>query len=96
MQDDLLTLIEKRKAFDGDTYDADRDHARIGGQLERVRAAMSDGRWWLLDELTAQCGGTVASVSARLRDLRKPRFGSNEIEREYLTAGLWRYRMKVE
>jgi len=38
-------------------------------------------------------GGSEASVSARLRDLRKAKFGAHTIERQRVSAGLFRYRM---
>jgi hypothetical protein len=54
---------------------------------------MRDGRWRTLDQISAYAGGSVASVSARLRDLRKPKYGSLNVERQYLTEGCWSYRV---
>lgn len=81
--------------FDGATYEPDLDRERLSSLLERVHARMLDGRWHTLAELVAACGGTEASVSARLRDLRKPKFGSHDIERlrDPDADGLFRYRM---
>lgn len=79
--------------FDGATYEPKRDQARLFGQLERVRAAMSDRQWHTLEWLVAMAGGTVASVSARLRDLRKAEFGAHIIERRNAGGGLFEYRM---
>lgn len=79
--------------FDGGTYCEPRDGARLSSLLERVRDAMSDGNWHTLEWLAKQCGGTEASVSARLRDLRKGRFGAHIIDRIHLDSGLWAYRM---
>lgn len=70
-----MTLQESLR-FDGDTYEPEHDQERLGTQLERVRGYMLCGRWATLSEISAVCGGSVASVSARLRDLRKERFGS--------------------
>lgn len=81
------------RAFDGATYDAAQDHARLAGQLKRVHASMADGRWHSLRELVTFCGGSEASVSARLRDLRKPKYGARTIERRHVTRGLFLYRM---
>lgn len=78
--------------FDGETYVPGRDGKRLGRQLDVVERAMSDGAWHTLDELVSLAGGTTASVSARLRDLRKTKFGNRDIERAYVSAGLWRYR----
>lgn len=81
-------------AFDGATYDAERDHVRLKGQLGRVYNLMKDGRWRLLCEINLWAGDSEASVSARLRDLRKPKFGSHTVERRHVEGGLWQYRLK--
>lgn len=82
------------KRFDGKTFDMKRDGARLTGQLERVEKALSDHAWWTLSELVDECGGSEAAVSARLRDLRKPRFGGRTVDRRYLAGGLWEYRLR--
>lgn len=79
--------------FDGETFDLDRDGERLTGQLDRVRNLMRDGRWRTLAEIAARVDGSETAVSARLRDLRKPRFGSYTVEREYIRQGVWRYRV---
>jgi hypothetical protein len=58
-----------------------------------VLAFIQDERWHTLSEIAAHTKDPEASVSARLRDLRKPRFGSHTIEREYVERGLFRYRL---
>lgn len=79
--------------FDGRTYNAKRDRSRLSVQLERVKLLMLSGGWWTLGELENALGHPQASISARLRDLRKSRFGGYTVEREHMTGGLWRYRM---
>ena len=79
--------------FDGATYDPTLDQERLTGQLGRVYGVMRGGDWHTLDELVTRCGGTTASVSARLRDLRKSRFGGYTVERRRKTAGVWLYRI---
>jgi hypothetical protein len=79
--------------FDGETYEPERDRERLGAQLLAVRYLMLDHEWHTLADLARYAGGSEASVSARLRDLRKRRFGGYVIEREYVSRGLWRYRM---
>lgn len=80
-------------AFAGETFEPARDGKRLTGQLARVRYAMTDGRWRTLSQLVILCGGTTASISARLRDLRKPEFGSHIIDRQHVENGLFEYRM---
>lgn len=93
--DGVVISVDVDERFDGETYDADKDGVRLTGQLLRVYEAMKDGRWHTLDELAEVSGGSEASVSARLRDLRKEKFGSHEVERERVKGedGLWKYRL---
>lgn len=88
-----LPLPLPRRAFDGETYDAQRDHERLTGQLHRVLTIMRDGNWRTLQQIATVAAGTEPSVSARLRDLRKPKYGSHTIERRHVSSGLWQYRM---
>jgi hypothetical protein len=82
--------------FDGATYDAHRDYVRLKGQLLRVFEHMKDGQWRSLASIVLYCGGTEASISARLRDLRKPKFGMHQVERRNIHGGLWQYRVVVK
>ena len=83
--------------FDGPDLTAS-DAVRLSGQLERVRNQMADGRWYTLSCLSVLVNGSEAGISARLRDMRKPRFGSHTIERERVApgSGLYRYRLVKE
>lgn len=87
-------------AFGGRTYVATLDAKRLGAQLTRVIAAMSDGRWRTLSEIQAHIQRTTgkrdpeASLSARLRDIRKL-WGEEAMEsrrRGDDALGLWEYR----
>lgn len=83
--------------FDGQTFEPAHDLARLTSQLERVKAVMSGGGWFTLTELQRLCGGSEASLSARLRDCRKPAFGSWIVDRRRRgepSRGLWEYRMR--
>jgi DNA-binding IclR family transcriptional regulator len=83
-------IVEK---FDGKTFDQARDGKRLTSQLNVVKALMLRGGWVSLKDLAALTGYPEASVSARLRDLRKERFGGYNVERVYLSHGLWLYRV---
>ena len=78
---------------DGSTFDPDRDYARLNAQHKRVYDVMRGGGWFTLYEVAEQTGDPEASVSARLRDFRKGRFGKHAVERQYLGVGLWEYRL---
>ena len=67
--------------FDGATYEPEHDRERLGAQLLRVRDTVVVGGWWTLAEIEEVTGDPQSSISARLRDLRKPRFGAIEIAR---------------
>lgn len=82
--------------FDGSTYDAEHDLARLSTQFEKVRAAMLSGKWFTLGELQKICGGSESGISARVRDLKKKKFGSYPVERRRrgeAKRGLWEYRI---
>lgn len=90
-------LVRPNHRFDGQTIAEDPDAPqRLTGLLERVYGVMSDGTWHSLASLASRTGGTEASVSARLRDLRKPRFGRHNVERKLIGHGLWLYRLSDE
>jgi len=85
---DLFDVIDKvsdtKQAmnFDGDTFNKELDAPRLTTQFGRVKALMLDGKWRTLSEIQDVVGGTEASVSARLRDLRKVKFGEYVVDRQ--------------
>lgn len=85
-----LTLEGKR---DGKTYDDSRDRARLNRQALAVYDVMKDGHWRTLGQIADLTDEPEASISARLRDLRKPRFGGFVVDRMYLCDGIWQYRV---
>ena len=89
-----MTTFETMR-FDGADYNPERDNVRLGGQLLRVWAVMSDGLWHTLPQISRATGDPEASVSAQLRHLRKDRFGAHTIEKEYINNGLYRYRLII-
>lgn len=89
---DAMQTIPHR---DGATYDHQRDGRRLAAQHHRVLAFMRSGQWVTLAAIAAHTKDPEASVSARLRDLRKPEFGSYRIDRRYVRRGLHEYRLVV-
>ena len=79
--------------FNGDDYVPDRDDPRLKKQIYRVWDAMFDGGWKTLKQISQITGDPEASISAQLRHLRKPRFGSHTIERRHLGNGLYEYKL---
>lgn len=86
----------KPLCFDGPDIDP-TDVPRLATQLERVRAALSDGLWHTLDGLAREANCTTQSASARVRDLRKHRFGGHTIERQRVRGapGVFVYRLQT-
>lgn len=86
-----LTIFDLR--FNGDDYVPDRDDPRLKKQIYRVWDAMVDGQWRTLKQIAQITGDPEASISAQLRHLRKPRFGSHTVERRHLGNGLYEYKL---
>ncbi len=88
--------------FDGSTYVPELDHIRLTGQLQRVYGVMSDGQWRTLSQLSNLAKAPESSVSARLRDLRKHKFGGYTVSRKRANhrnpkpVGLFYYRLETE
>ena len=66
--------------FDGPDYIPERDNVRLTGQLERIWNCMQDGEWRTLSRISTITGDPESSISAQLRHLRKPRFGSHHVD----------------
>jgi predicted transcriptional regulator len=84
--------------FGGETYEPEFDEGRLRRQLDRVRSLMTDTKWRTLAEIELATGFPQASVSARLRDLRKQKFGGWVVERRRRgegKRGLFEYRVVV-
>lgn len=79
----------------GETFDRDRDGKRLNAQALDVFRLMRDGHWRTLAQISEATGHPEASVSARLRDLRKDTMGGFTVERQHVSKGLWRYRVIV-
>lgn len=82
-------------SFGGLTFEPTRDGERLWQQYQRVFDCMHDGQWRTLADIAAATAAPTHSVSARLRDMRKAKFGAHEVERGYLSRGLFRYRLIV-
>lgn len=78
---------------DGITVTA-ADTPRLNEQARRVYDLMADRQWRTLAQIAEATGDPEASVSARLRDLRKIRFGGHTVERRRsLDSAVHEYRL---
>ena len=87
-------LFRRPLRFDGPDYEPAKDRVRLTGQLERIVRVVRDGGWRTLAEIAAATGDPEASISAQLRHLRKPRFGSHTVERAR-RGNAWYYRVQM-
>lgn len=78
--------------FEGPADEPDRAK-RLTAQQEDIKRLMSDRLYRTLEEIHEATGHPVASISAQLRHLRKPRFGSWRVEKQHMGHGLWAYRV---
>ena len=67
--------------FDGRTIEHEHDHVRLTRLLDRVIDLMKDEKYRTIDEIKAVTGGSECSLTARLRDLRKAKFGKHTVNR---------------
>lgn len=80
-------------AYPGSTLHQE-DQPRLKVLRDRILDYMlSHGDWRTLEQVKAHCGGSLTGVSAKIRDLRKPIFGSWIVENQRLDGGVWVYRV---
>lgn len=83
--------------FEGITYRRGLDQRRLNSQLDNVKQILERGHWYTLREIANQTGYPEASISARIRDLRKPHKFGLLIERRRKPGceerGIFQYRM---
>ena len=87
--------LSHRPHFDGADLIPSRDYDRMKGQILRVFNLIKDGKWRTLEEISNATGDPHASVSTRLRDFRKKRFGGFTINKKYIKNGLYKYSMDI-
>ena len=92
------TLFDIPLTFDGATLDRASDQKRLSDQHQRVWAVMSDGAFRTLREIADLTGDETHSISARLRDFRKDRFGRHTVQRRgraEAERGIHEYRLEI-
>jgi hypothetical protein len=86
------TMPEQPSIFDG-YYVTAADDGRLLNQLERIFYLMRDGEARTVEQIHRIVGGTQTGVSARLRDLRKAKFGGYDIATLDHGGGHFTYRL---
>ena len=93
-----MTTLFDPPPRDGSTFDMDADGARLAAQHQRVLNVIKDKQWHTLGDIELLTGDPQASISARLRDFRKRRFGEMDIQRRRApgrgpVSGTFEYRL---
>ncbi len=91
----LNDALTQAPRFGGEVYQHAMDFSRLKGQILRVYELMRDGHWRTLDEIARCTGDPVASVSAQLRHLRRPKFGAHIVNRRSRTGALFEYQLDL-
>lgn len=81
------------------TYEARLDKDRLDTMLGRVFMLMKDAKWRTVPEIAAVVPGSHTGISARLRDLRKEKFGGHILNRRRRGEpedGLWEFQLLVQ
>ena len=87
-------LNVKSISFDGDSA-MQIDTPRLSLQITRVFELMKDGRYRTLREIANHTGCLETSASARLRDLRKPKFGGHCVDARRAEGTLLTYEYRL-
>lgn len=90
--------MKGRGLFSGVTVEPMLDEIRLVRQYKRVFSVMCDGEWRTLSEVALETCDPLQSISARLRDFRKARFGGHVVDRRRRgddISGLFEYRLIV-
>lgn len=82
--------------FDGSDYIPKRDDQRLTKQHLIIFDLMKDGKFRTLRDIEMLTRQPQASISAQLRHLRKPRFGSHTINKRYISNGLYEYQLVIK
>lgn len=72
---------------------APEDLARLSSQSKKIEAYMLDGQWRKLKDIAARVGASETGASARIRELRLPKFGGYTVECRHVKNGLHEYRI---
>lgn len=78
----------------GETFDYARDAFRLHKQHQQVWDVMVDGQWHTLFDIAEKTGHPSQSISARLRDFRKEKFGAHTVLKKNLGGGTWIYQLE--
>lgn len=75
--------------------------AKLHSDVAAVKRALRKKTWMTLREIQIELNDRLVyielqTVSARVRDLRKAKYGSHIVDRRYVGQGVWEYRLGKE
>ena len=84
---------------ESDLFMLDTKPVTLTKRIAAVKRAMRKKTWMTLREIQIElndrlCYMEIQSVSARVRDLRKPQYGSHAIDRRPVGNGVFEYRLR--
>lgn len=91
----MINSISKTSRFNGADYKHERDSKRLTSQYNDIFKLMADGEFRSLAKIATLTGHHEASISAQLRHMRKPRFGSHTVDKRHRGNGLYEYQLIV-
>ncbi len=68
----------------------------LTGAGKRVFDFMSDYEWHFLDEISRAAMCSPTGASARIRDLRKARYGNHCVECRQVSVSVFQYRLRAK
>jgi hypothetical protein len=92
---DLLQLVTaKRPAQSAPAPPAAKEEQSRATKVYLTKRLMKDGRWRTLEEVAAWIDCSEAGASARLRDLRKKKYGAGTVDKRLRNddGRVWEYR----
>ena len=89
--------LKQPPSIDGASYNPAVDGSRLSKQFLDVWNCLKIGGWWSLADIESYTGHPQSSISARIRDFRKAKFGSHNTERKRAEKrkGTFVYRLVV-
>src|SRR5688572_12420258 len=91
---------KRKRKFHGADFVESRDQSRLERQIDRIFNVMKDGVWRSVDEIaeltkdeTTGFAYKATSISAQLRNLKKPENGSHTLNRRHEGNGFYRFQI---
>ncbi len=89
-------IVQTEFDFDGETFERQKDGKRLNKQFNDVFEFMRDEKWHSLNAIHTITEYPESSISARIRDFRKVKFGAHTVNRRRIKdSGTWQYQLII-